>query len=300
MKLTTRTRTLAIGVALATVSALAPAGIASAETPAPETPSAATPSHLSLLSLGDSTTRGFAACGKIDDCIDVSWSTGSNPAVNSFAQRLEKSLPGTTVDTANYAHSGSPMGEVPSRIQDAKAAGVQPDVITLLVGGNDLCNPAIPVASDGYTMTPVSDFRSSAQAAIGAIRNTWPSAKIELASLPNNASQWKSERLVVTNGWNGFCRTTRGVSASGAPLSAPAAAASVAAAAERLEDYNTVLEQTCSAAGPLCHWDGGALTRLDFTQDLLSTVDHFHPNIAGQAAIAEVEWNASSFSKSSN
>lgn len=47
--------------------------------------------------------------------------------------------------------------------------------------------------------------------------------------------------------------------------------------------------------GPLCNWDGGALTRMRFTPDLISSVDHFHPSAAGQAKIAEVEWNASSF-----
>lgn len=292
MKPSPRARTLAIGVALAAVSALAPAGIASA----------ATPSHLSLLSLGDSTTRAFVACGSFTDCPDFSWSTGGAPAVNSFAQRLQKSRPDTTVDTANFAQSGNTIAQVPARIQAAVAAGVHPDVITLLIGGNDLCSPGNAVASDGYTMTPVSTFRAGAEAAINRIRSTWPSATIELSSLPNNASQWKSERLLAADRWSsgGLCRATRGVSASGAPLSPLAATASVAAAKKRLQDFNAVLEQTCSAAGPLCHWDGGALTRLDFTPNLLSTVDNFHPNIAGQAAIAEVEWKASSFSKGSD
>lgn len=288
----TRARTLAIGVALAAVSALAPAGIASA----------ATPSHLSLLSLGDSTTRAFAACGSFTDCPDFSWSTGGAPAVNSFAQRLQKSRPGTTVTTDNFAQSGNTVAQVPARIRAAVAAGVHPDVITLLIGGNDLCSPRNVVASDGYTMTPVSTFRSGVEAAISTIRSTWPSAQIELSSVPDNASQWRSERFAGAHLWSsgGLCRATRGVSTSGAPLSPSAATASVAAAKKRVQDFNAALERTCSAAGPLCHWDGGALTRLDFTPDLISTVDHFHPNIAGQAAIAEVEWRASSFSHSSN
>lgn len=286
-----RARTLAIGVALAAVSALAPAGIASAD-PA---------SQLSLLSLGDSTTRAFATCGSFTDCPDFSWSTGSAPAIDSFTQRLQKSRPGTTVSTANFAQSGNTVAQVPARVRAAVAAGVHPDVITLLIGGNDLCSPGNPVASDGYAMTPVSTFRTGVETALNLIRHTWPSATIVLSSVPNNASQWESERSVVGGRvWSaaGLCRTTRGVSINEAPLSSAGASASVAAARKRVVDFNAVLEQACSAAGPLCDWDGGALTRLRFTPDLISTLDHFHPSVAGQAKIAEVEWNASSFAAS--
>ncbi|AZZ56175.1 SGNH/GDSL hydrolase family protein [Rathayibacter iranicus] len=296
-------RTLTIGAVLATVSALAPAGIASAATsstaiPSAATPSANTPSHLSLLSLGDSTTQANSACGTWTDCPDFSWSTGSAPVVNSIAQRLQKLLPDTSVSTANYSKSGSTVAGVPARVQEAVDAGEKPDVITLLIGGNDLCGPGIPVASDGYNMTPVSTFRTGVETAITTIRSAWPSAKLELSSVPDNATQWEASRGPEGQfRWSsaGFCRTTRGVSMTEVPLSPSDASASVAAAAKRVVDFNAVLEQACAADGPLCNWDGGALTRMRFTPDLISEVDHFHPSAAGQAKIAEVEWNASSF-----
>ncbi|PPF30982.1 hypothetical protein C5D07_05845 [Rathayibacter tritici] len=283
----TALRALSIGAVLAATAAFVPTGAATA----------ADAPQVSLLALGDSTTRAFTACGSFADCPDRSWSTGSDPAVDSFARRLQDSRPWTTVSTANFAQSGNTVSQVPARVAAAVSAGVHPNVITLLVGGNDLCGPNVPVASDGYTMTPVDTFRQGVDAAMSAIRSSWPTAGIVLASVPNNASQWHSVRGTSGAGrWAsaGVCRTTRGVSATGAPLSPAAAAASGAAAAKRLEDFNTVLENACAAQGSLCRWDGGALSRLDFTPDLLSTVDHFHPNIAGQARIAEVEWNASS------
>lgn len=306
-------RALTMGAVLATVSALAPAGIASAATsstatsftatpftatPSVATPSANTPSHLSLLSLGDSTTQANSACDTWTDCPDFSWSTGSAPAVNSIAQRLQKLLPNTRVSTANFSKSGSTVDGVPARVQDAVDAGEKPDVITLLIGGNDLCGPGIPVASDGYNMTPVSTFRTGVETAIRTIRSAWPSAKLELSSVPDNATQWEASRGPEGQfRWSsaGFCRATRGVSMTEMPLGQAAASASVAAAAKRVVDVNAVLEQACSADGPLCNWDGGALTRMRFTPDLISSVDHFHPSAAGQAKIAEVEWNASSF-----
>ncbi|PPH52219.1 hypothetical protein C5C67_10285 [Rathayibacter sp. AY1E1] len=48
-----------------------------------------------------------------------------------------------------------------------------------------------------------------------------------------------------------------------------------------------------SAAANDCVWDGGALTAAPISLDQLSTdVDYFHPNVAGQAMIAEELWTA--------
>ncbi|PPI07387.1 hypothetical protein C5C63_07125 [Rathayibacter sp. AY1B8] len=164
-----RVRALAVGAALALAAALLPAQAAAA----------ATPATLSVLSLGDSITQAYGTCGSFADCPRNNWSTGTSSSVNSFASRLRTALPGTTVTTANFATTGDVVAQVPSRIDAAVAAGVRPDVVTLLIGGNDLCSPDNRVASDGYTMTPASTFRTGASAAITKIRTTWPSARID-------------------------------------------------------------------------------------------------------------------------
>ncbi|WP_146084896.1 GDSL-type esterase/lipase family protein, partial [Rathayibacter sp. AY1E2] len=285
-----RVRVLAVGAALALAAALLPAQAAAA----------ATPATLSVLSLGDSITQAYGTCGSFADCPRNNWSTGTSSSVNSFASRLRTALPGTTVTTANFATTGDVVAKVPSRIDAAVAAGVRPDVVTLLIGGNDLCSPDNRVASDGYTMTPASSFRTGASAAITKIRTTWPSARIVLSSMPNVASEWS----VVKTGvgalvWAGgdLCRTTRGVSSTGRRLSSTAAAASAAAAKTRTTQYNTALQTACSAAGQLCDWDGGALTATPVTKGLIGTTDYFHPSVAGQAKIASIQWAASNFSK---
>ncbi|MBF4461771.1 MULTISPECIES: SGNH/GDSL hydrolase family protein [unclassified Rathayibacter] len=283
-----RLRALAIGAVLAAAAALVPAGTASAATPT-----------LSVLSLGDSITQAYGTCGQFADCPRNNWSTGTATAVNSFASRLRASKPGTTVTTANFAKTGDLIAGVPARVDAAVAAGVHPDVVTLLIGGNDLCAAANPVAADGYTMTTAAAFTSGATAALTKIRSAWPSATIVLSSMPNVAAEW----AVVKSGfgsviWSSgnLCRTTRGVSATGARLGTAAATASAAAAKTRTAQYNTALQNACAASGTRCDWDGGALTATPITKALIGTTDYFHPSIAGQAKIASVQWAASNFS----
>lgn len=287
-----RVRTLAVGAAVALAAAVVPAQAATA----------ATPGTLSVVSLGDSLTQAFASCDALENCPRNSWSTGTNPEVNSFASRLGSTLPGVTVTTANYSTSGDLISQVPSRIDTAKAAGVHADVVTLLIGGNDLCAPNVPVGPDGYTMTPASTFKTQAAAAITKIRTTWPSAHIVLSSMPDIAGEWSAMRSgpaplywAIANA----CRTTRGVDSSGTALSPQAAKASAAAAQARTAEYNTALKAACTADGPLCDWDGGALTAVKPEERMISTTDYFHPNVEGQAKLASIEWNASDFAKRS-
>ncbi|ROQ06615.1 lysophospholipase L1-like esterase [Rathayibacter sp. PhB93] len=254
---------------------------------------AATPSELSVVAFGDSITRGAATCGTEDDCPVNSWSTGSAPEVRSIATRLQEVAPQRTVTTDNRANSGSRIAEVSAAVTAAQAAGAAPDVVTLLIGGNDLCSPDVPAGPDAYAMTPAADFSASASGLLRQISSAWPRATVLLGSVPDIGSEW--EVVQGTPGkliWGLFsiCRTTRGAKADNHVQRGAAFEAAVAAAAERTKQYNDALASACSAAGPQCIWDGGALTRTPITKDVLSTVDYFHPNVAGQALVASVLW----------
>ncbi|MCI9857116.1 GDSL-type esterase/lipase family protein [Microbacterium proteolyticum] len=250
----------------------------------------------SLLALGDSITRGNASCGYARDCVPNNWATGTNTAVNSIAARLRASDPSTTVTTDNYAKSGLLITGVAARIDAAIAAGVDPDIVTLLIGGNDLCNPDNGVKDDTYTMTTVPGFTSAATGIMNKIAAAWPQATVLVASVPNVASEWNNVKS--TDGaaiWasRGFCRTTRGVDANGNQLTGTAYTNSVAAAAARATDYNSALASACAAAANDCVWDGGAVSRMPIPlSDLNTDVDYFHPNATGQAKIAATTWNA--------
>jgi hypothetical protein len=59
---------------------------------------------------------------------------------------------------------------------------------------------------------------------------------------------------------------------------------------DRLDDYNDQLRQACKAYGKRCRWDGGAVHAVRFKLDLVSKLDYFHPNAAGQNRIADVTY----------
>ncbi|PPI39286.1 MULTISPECIES: GDSL-type esterase/lipase family protein [unclassified Rathayibacter] len=251
-----------------------------------------------LLALGDSITRAATTCGVNRDCVENSWATGSAPAVDSIASRMAAADPRTAVRAVNYAKSGAVISGVESRIDAAVAAGEEPDVVTLLIGGNDLCSLSLsPDSRDGYAMTPAASFAASATRILRSIGEEWPEATVLVGSVPDIESEWdavKSTPGAAIWAWGGVCRTQRGVDATtGAPLTGSASTASLAAAEDREADFNEALESACASAANDCVWDGGALTAAPISLDQLSTdVDYFHPNVAGQAMIAEELWTA--------
>ena len=60
----------------------------------------------------------------------------------------------------------------------------------------------------------------------------------------------------------------------------------------RVMDYNDQLAAACRAYGPGCKYDGGAVFRYPFTLKMISKWDFFHPNAAGQRALAETTFKA--------
>ncbi|NQX03599.1 hypothetical protein HQQ82_02165 [Rathayibacter sp. VKM Ac-2856] len=288
-----RLRASLLGSALALVAALSAGGAVAPVAAAAD--SAPTP-VLSYAAFGDSLTRAAATCGHSEaDCPENSWATGTSPQVHSIAARLQQANPGRIVQADNFAKSGSRIADVAEAVDLARASGASPELVTVLVGGNDLCSPDVPAGPDGYAMTPAADFSASATRLLEQITVTWPRAKVLVASVPDIASEWQavkggSGELI----WRLFsvCRTTRGADAANHAQTGAAYTAAVGAAAERTTQYNEALADACSAAGPRCVWDGGALARTAISSDLLSTVDWFHPNVRGQALIAEVVWGA--------
>ncbi|ROQ64250.1 GDSL-like lipase/acylhydrolase family protein [Rathayibacter sp. PhB152] len=254
---------------------------------------AAEPATITVLALGDSLSQGRASCTTKADCPINSWSTGSATAVRSIATRLQETAPSSTVRTANYSKSGSRIRGVAAMVTTAAAEGASPDVVTLMIGGNDLCHGDLYPAADGYTMTTAAAFSTSASSLLQQIGRTWPTATILLGSVPDVASEWAGLRGGPAEPvWvaSKLCRTTRGVTDTGGVLTGAAQTASVAAAAQRTVQYDDALASACAAVGPRCVWDGSAFTATPLTPDIVSTLDWFHPNVRGQALIADVLW----------
>ena len=115
-----------------------------------------------MASLGDSITRAFNAPNFGDNPAN-SWSTGTNPAVNSQFLRIQAIDPGRNPVAFNDARFGRADGRH-AQAQAANAVAQGADYVTIEMGGNDACTPTIA------QQTPTATYRAQFQAAIDTIR----------------------------------------------------------------------------------------------------------------------------------
>ncbi|MEU9715334.1 SGNH/GDSL hydrolase family protein [Streptomyces sp. NPDC047976] len=231
----------------------------------------------SVAAVGDSITRGFDACSVLADCPEVSWATGSDPAVRSLAARLlgDAEVPARSW---NYAVTGSRMADLPGQV--ATAAQHKPGLVTVMVGSNDACRPT------PSSMTPVAEFRTEFERALKDLRSASPESQVYVSSVPDLQRLWQQGKddPLVRQIWKlGICQ-----SMLAEPLSAEAGAtARREKVRARVVEYNEVLREVC-AADALCRYDGGAVFQYPFGADQLSHWDWFHPGRDGQARLAEL------------
>ncbi|MGE7388106.1 SGNH/GDSL hydrolase family protein [Streptomyces sp. NPDC004126] len=231
----------------------------------------------SVAAVGDSITRGFDACSVLADCPEVSWATGSDPAVRSLAARLlgDAEVPARSW---NYAVTGSRMADLPGQV--TTAAQHKPGLVTVMVGSNDACRPT------PSSMTPVAEFRTDFERALKDLRSTSPESQVYVSSVPDLQRLWQQGKddPLVRQIWKlGICQ-----SMLAEPLSAePGATARREKVRARVVEYNEVLREVC-AADALCRYDGGAVFQYPFGADQLSHWDWFHPGRDGQARLAEL------------
>ncbi|MGX1269724.1 SGNH/GDSL hydrolase family protein [Streptomyces phaeoluteigriseus] len=233
----------------------------------------------SLAAVGDSITRGFDACSVLSDCPQVSWATGDSGEVNSLAVRLLGAAKAAT-HSWNYAVSGARMADLPAQMK--RAAAKKPALVTVMAGANDACR------ASAEAMTPVADFRSEFEDALRTLRRTAPAAQVYVASVPNLKRLWSQGRTNVLGKqvWKlGICPSMLG------DADALDAAANLRreTVQQRVEDYNTVLQEVCGK-DLRCRFDGGAVYEFRFGTDQLSHWDWFHPSKNGQARLAEIAY----------
>ncbi|GAA4753611.1 hypothetical protein GCM10025783_28140 [Amnibacterium soli] len=286
-----------IGGALVTLAALlgcvactAPAGpapassAASAPVAAPSSPQAA-PSppgrSMTVAVLGDSLSRGYNACSHFGDCPSVSWSGGTDDRVDSVATRLGAAA-GARVTVRNLARSGATVSDLAR--QATEAVTLQPDLVTLLIGANDVCRATVA------DMTSTEDYTTAVSAALQQIAQYSPDTVVLVASIPDVTAL-----LPVAAGnptarflWaQGGCATALQDPQS----TAPDAVERRAAVSARIREYDAALAGACGVL-PRCVTDGGALHRYTPTLQQLSAFDRFHPSVAGLRELAQLEWRA--------
>lgn len=233
-----------------------------------------------MVSLGDSITRGFNACGFYVDCTQRSWSTGGDTGVASQWLRLLGL--GAPTGQANLAHTGARAQALPG--QAATAVAARADYVTIAIGANDACR-----ASEDVT-TPVDRYRSQIQEALAVLKAGLPDALVFVASVPDLKRLWEvgHSKRYVREVWSRLdvCQSM---------LAKPNSFRSADMQRRdrlrgRVIAYNRALAVECAAYGPSCRFDGNAVFRTQFRLSQLSKWDYFHPNRKGQAALAEATW----------
>ncbi|MGQ4514340.1 SGNH/GDSL hydrolase family protein [Streptomyces sp. DW26H14] len=239
------------------------------------------PKPTSVAAVGDSITRGFDACGLLSDCPSVSWSTGTDAAVDSLAVRLLGPA-GAKAHSWNLAVSGARMADLPAQM--TRVAAHRPGLVTVLAGANDACRPSVSA------MTSLASFRASFETALHRLRAASPRTEVYVASVPDLRRLWAQGhgnplgRAV----WKlGICASMLG-SAKGE--SASAATERRQTVYDRVVAYNGVLRSVC-AKDALCRYDGGAVFGYRFSAALLSPWDLFHPSRTGQGTLARIAYS---------
>lgn len=235
----------------------------------------------SMAAVGDSITQAASTGGGLGDpAPQNSWSTGTTASVNSHLLRLQALKP--QVVATNLSFNGGKMADLDAQMQSAVA--LQPDYLTVLIGGNDICTDT------EAQMTSVSDFRAQFQAAMARLSSGSPDTNIYVVSIPRVLGLWELFR----NDWFAqFIWSLGNICQSLLDNPTSSQTADVQRrqrVAQRNVDFNAVLAEVC-AATPRCLWDGWAVYNTPFTTNDVAG-DYFHPSAAGQAKLAAVTWAA--------
>jgi lysophospholipase L1-like esterase len=236
----------------------------------------------SMASTGDSLTRA-AGTGFLPwtDNPAGSWSTGTDPSVNSHYLRLVALSPKIRGRNYNDARSGAKMDELAGQM--AKAVSQRVDYVTVEMGGNDVC-----AASEG-AMTSVASYRSQFQTAMDRVTTGLRNVKVFVASVPNIHHLWVlyHDDLVAQIAWAAFgvCQTMLANPTSTAQTDVDRRARVL----QRIVDYNTALAEVC-AQYRQCRFDQNAAFQAQFTKADVVHTDYFHPSLSGQAKFAAGTW----------
>jgi len=236
----------------------------------------------SLAVVGDSMTLAATACGTPEACVEASWAVGTDPAVDSIADRLAQ-LEGSRPEVDAIAKLGARASWARSAVDTL--ADSPPDIVLVLLGANDAC------AASMSEVTPAPDFAADYLAVLTTIREVAPDARVVAYSVPDLLRLWELGR--------GDAETVEAWEKSPSCRSLLAAADSDATAdAERraeigalVTDYNLAIEAACAATAG-CTTDQGAVHATRFEAADISSLDHFHASRAGQARLAASAWPA--------
>jgi lysophospholipase L1-like esterase len=261
---------LAVGVAIALIATF---GITAPAQAAPAPPPA------SMAAIGDSITQAMDTCG-YRDCPQYSWSTGTSSSVGSHASRL-RAAGASTLVVYNDAVSTAKSAGLAAQAQRAVTQKV--GYVTVQIGANDACTRTVA------EMTATTTFEANVNAALAQLSTGLPTATVFVASIPNIKRMWElskgksSARLIwglakICQSMLAYPTSTKAVDVTRRDV-----------VQQRVNEYNAALERACAAYAN-CRFDGNTVANFAFTASHISTLDYFHPSVAGQAKLSEITW----------
>lgn len=248
-----------------------------------------------LAAVGDSYSQAFnvTASYRYKDHPQSSWVVGTDPqdGVTSLLEHF-RALGGSPV-VNDAATSGKKMSDAQRQAEEVVAAAAnlksgQTVYVTFELGTNDLCD---------YPQTSLATFTSELDTAIGTLEvGLPPGSRLLMLAVPDFrhfydvAQADPTARAALAGSTANNCPPFLGTNGK----------TSMADAEAILADYDAALQSACanlnaatgSGANLLCTWNEGLLSEGDFTIGDLSTVDHFHPSLSGQAKMAATAWKA--------
>ncbi|MCH7952675.1 MAG: hypothetical protein IIC25_02190 [Chloroflexi bacterium] len=235
----------------------------------------------SIAGLGDSITRAVNS-DALGDRPENSWVTGTNASVDSIYSRLLAVHPAIAGNRFNEAVSGARMTDLNSQAQNAVAAGAE--LVMVFMGANDVCTPS------ESSMTPVATFQAQFETAMATLASGLPDARIAVLTIPDIHNLWAIQKDNATArfiwAFASICQ-----SMLSDPLSNDAADVQRRAnVRQRNMEFNDVLSSVC-AEYVHCEFDDYLGFNTAFTPAHVSTIDYFHPSLAGQALIAQLVWD---------
>lgn len=272
-----------------TAMALSTALVVVALAPIPVAAAGSAPLPGSIAGIGDSITQAASSDGDLGvDAPRNSWSTGDNATVNSHYLRLLALNPVIEGHAHNQSVSGAKVGGLDSQVETL--GPIQPDYLTVLIGGNDLCTDTIE------QMTPTSVFEAQFYEAMERLlgdhdtTGVSPGTNVYVVSIPDVHQLWELFRN------NFFARAVWSAgnicqSLLDNPTSTQQADVERRAAfRQRNMEYNDALARVCGLFSR-CHWDGYDVFEYRFSRSDVAD-DYFHPSIEGQKNLSAVTWAA--------
>ena len=174
-------RLLSIVVAASVVLTLGACASAPAAPPVPTVTGPSLPAVDTIAVVGDSMSLGVSACGSVDVCPEASWAVGTDPEVDSIAQRWE-ALSGEAPQTAAIARPGAGIASRDAAISALSDSGA--DLVLVLVGNNDACTSSVD------EVTPPAEFAAGYQELLSGIGDVLPDASIVAFSVPDLLRLW--------------------------------------------------------------------------------------------------------------